>query len=418
MKRKFLLLTLIVTAVLVFAGCRCQHEWMDSTCTEAKSCRLCGQRQGSAPGHDWNDAACDTPKTCTVCGQTEGDPLGHDWKDATCAQPRTCALCGITQDVALEHVWIDATCTAPRTCSLCATTEGSAHGHSWKNATCTDAKTCNICAVTEGKPLGHSWTKATCLTPQTCLTCGIQGSPAPGHSWTDATCEEPVHCAYCDAAQGEPLGHNWIDATPEAPKTCTTCGKTEGYPIYIDDRFLTTDCQILFGSWRYTLVYTAEDLNAPGFEGEIAEIITYTFGEYGTLVISNDVADVEAYKAMMAAQMVADIYAALAADGMDTAAADAFWYEQHSQTIAEFAATMVADIAEQDLNLREDGIYFVADGLLHTAQFWEDDTTARTFTVEGDQLTITDDTTGETIVLTRVVPVAESDTCNPETAVI
>ena len=418
MKRKLLLLTLIAVAILVFAGCSCRHEWMDATCTEAKSCRLCGQRKGSAPGHSWSDPVCGTAKTCTVCGQTEGAPLEHDWRDATCTNAATCSRCGISEGTALGHDWQDATCTAPQTCSRCSATEGSANGHSWKNATCTEAKTCNICAVTEGTANGHSWTKATCLEPQTCLACGIQGSPAPGHSWVEATCEEPIHCPYCDTIQGEPLGHRWVEATPEAPKTCITCNKTEGYPIYIDDRFITADCEPLFGSWSYKLVYTAEDLNTPGFEGEIVEVITYTFGEYGTLVISNHVADVEAYKAMMSAQMSADIYAALAEDGMDAAAAEAFWLQQHNQTIAEFVASMVADITEQDLNVQEDGIYFVADGLLHTAQFWEDDTTAMTFTVEGDQLTIADELTGETIVLTRVVPVTEPNTCIPETPVI
>ena len=32
--------------------------------------------------HDWVEATCTEPKTCSVCGATEGDPLGHNWAEA------------------------------------------------------------------------------------------------------------------------------------------------------------------------------------------------------------------------------------------------------------------------------------------------------------------------------------------------
>lgn len=49
---------------------------------------------------------------------------GHSWLDATCTNPRTCEICGETEGESLGHVWIDATYTAPSTCEICGETEG------------------------------------------------------------------------------------------------------------------------------------------------------------------------------------------------------------------------------------------------------------------------------------------------------
>lgn len=44
--------------------------------------------------HDWIEATCTNPKTCSICGQTEGEPLGHTWEEATKYAPKTCSTCG------------------------------------------------------------------------------------------------------------------------------------------------------------------------------------------------------------------------------------------------------------------------------------------------------------------------------------
>lgn len=53
----------------------CDHNWLSATCTEPKTCSLCGETKGSALGHDWKDADYENPKTCSRCGKTEGEPL-------------------------------------------------------------------------------------------------------------------------------------------------------------------------------------------------------------------------------------------------------------------------------------------------------------------------------------------------------
>ena len=92
--------------------------------------------------HKWTDATCTDPKTCSVCGATEGEALGHSWNEATCTAPKTCSVCGATEGEALGHSWNDATCDTPKTCSVCGETEGEALGHSYDNEYDAD---CNVC---------------------------------------------------------------------------------------------------------------------------------------------------------------------------------------------------------------------------------------------------------------------------------
>ena len=51
------------------------HNWIDATCTVAKTCSICGAVEGEPIGHDWISATYDDPKTCSICGETEGEPL-------------------------------------------------------------------------------------------------------------------------------------------------------------------------------------------------------------------------------------------------------------------------------------------------------------------------------------------------------
>ena len=86
--------------------------------------------------HKFKDATCTEPKTCKICGATEGAALGHSFKDATCTDAKICKICGTKEDNALGHNYKDATCTNPKTCSTCGATEGSAVDHSYQNGTC------------------------------------------------------------------------------------------------------------------------------------------------------------------------------------------------------------------------------------------------------------------------------------------
>lgn len=54
-------------------------------CSCGKSC----SERISATGHNWKSATCTEPKTCSICGATEGSAAGHNYGGGT-----TCTVCG------------------------------------------------------------------------------------------------------------------------------------------------------------------------------------------------------------------------------------------------------------------------------------------------------------------------------------
>ena len=65
----------------------------------------------SCTEHKWKDATCTDPKTCLICGETTGTKLGHRWKQANCFDPRTCINCKLTDGSPLGHNFVNGTCT-------------------------------------------------------------------------------------------------------------------------------------------------------------------------------------------------------------------------------------------------------------------------------------------------------------------
>ncbi len=53
----------------------CEHQWIEATCTEPKTCSLCGITEGEPLEHDFAPATVDSPKKCKVCGFEEGDAV-------------------------------------------------------------------------------------------------------------------------------------------------------------------------------------------------------------------------------------------------------------------------------------------------------------------------------------------------------
>ena len=67
--RKLISFLLVIVMALSLCACgECKHKWVDATCTE--------------------------PKTCELCGVTEGDPLGHDAGSPTYFEDSYCSACG------------------------------------------------------------------------------------------------------------------------------------------------------------------------------------------------------------------------------------------------------------------------------------------------------------------------------------
>lgn len=156
-KRIIAIVGAIVLAVLALMMLKPhEHKWQAATCTEAETCKSCGETKGSPAGHKWDAATCTSPKTCSVCGETSGTAANHKWSEASCTSTQTCSVCGESSGSAPGHQWEAATCTSPKTCSVCGETEGSAAGHDWKAATYDAPKTCRVCGKTEGNKKGYT----------------------------------------------------------------------------------------------------------------------------------------------------------------------------------------------------------------------------------------------------------------------
>ena len=217
----------------------------------AVSVMLCGCRTHE---HIWTEPTCTEPKTCTVCGETEGAALGHDWKEPTCTEPKTCARCGET--------------------------EGAALGHDWKEPTCTEPKTCARCGATEGEALGHDYTDATCIEEGVCRRCG-ETVPAKGHDWNDATCMRPKTCARCGAVEGDALGHDMIDGV------CSRCGFRTFEPMRGQNNAVLTDVQTGSGVYRMHLrQQSGADFTVWAYDAQgTADLLTCVRGKYDASVL-------------------------------------------------------------------------------------------------------------------------------------
>lgn len=49
--KKFVLLTLVLAMGLSMIGCGCNHQWEEATCTNPKTCTLCGKTEGNVLEH-------------------------------------------------------------------------------------------------------------------------------------------------------------------------------------------------------------------------------------------------------------------------------------------------------------------------------------------------------------------------------
>ena len=87
---------------IMLAGCGHEHTWTEATCTEPKTCSVCGETEGEALGHTWVEATCAEAKHCSVCGETEGEALEHTLTEANYQQAATCEVCGQTEGEPLQ----------------------------------------------------------------------------------------------------------------------------------------------------------------------------------------------------------------------------------------------------------------------------------------------------------------------------
>lgn len=149
----FVSIMAVAIIAVTMTSCSCKHEWEKATCDKPKTCKLCGETEGSVLAHEFEEATCTDPKICKLCGKTRGDAKGHDFAEATCTLPQICTVCQAEEGEPLGHkIVVDravkATCTTDgltegKHCRVCNTViveqkeivaDGHSHG-SWKTVT-------------------------------------------------------------------------------------------------------------------------------------------------------------------------------------------------------------------------------------------------------------------------------------------
>ena len=55
--------------------------------------------------HSWIDATCTEPKTCALCGETEGEALGHDYSTSNFFKTGVCSRCGDKKLSTVAKIW-------------------------------------------------------------------------------------------------------------------------------------------------------------------------------------------------------------------------------------------------------------------------------------------------------------------------
>lgn len=102
------------------------------------SCRLVTLKPPACEIHTWVDATCTEPKTCSVCGEVDSEfpATGHNFTEATCTEDSVCTVCNITGDEALGHNFNSPTCVLPATCTRCGEEGDPALGHDYENSVC------------------------------------------------------------------------------------------------------------------------------------------------------------------------------------------------------------------------------------------------------------------------------------------
>lgn len=264
----------------------------------------------------------------------------------------------------------------------------------WLEATCDAPKTCESCGKTEGEALGHVWLAATCDTPRTCDTCGVTSGEAKGHSWAEADCTDPKKCENCGLTEGEALGHDWQEATTETPKTCLRCDLTEGERIITDPRFTTAAASGLFGKWGCIIDVTGEMMDLEGFEGSIPFRFCLEFKNDGTMSVSMQIPDEEAFMDAILDYAAESVYRDLEAQGISRDAADNLFQSQYGMSIQDYLRESmgqmdVAALMDSFLaSFTPGAVYYVDGDTLYLGMSWEANMEPTGYTLEGDSLII------------------------------
>ena len=205
MKKALTLIAILCMAAMLFAGCGLfplPSEPTEPPVTEEPTTPACE--------HNWVDATCTAAKTCSKCGTTEGTPSGHTpGAEATCTEAQVCTVCNAVLVAAKGHTpgEDDGDCTTAISCTVCgqeAVAAKDAHVAAEDDGDCTTAVKCANCdkevvAAQDAHEAGED--DGNCTTAVECVNCDKEAVAAkeahiPAEDDGDVT--TAVKCQSCD----------------------------------------------------------------------------------------------------------------------------------------------------------------------------------------------------------------------------
>ena len=244
--------------------------------------------------HIWEDATCTQPKTCSLCGETEGELEAHvgvktEAQEATCTENGNVAYWTCT---ACEKIFTDETCTKEITL---AETVVTAAGHNGVKtdanaATCTEDGNVAYWTCDCGKIFAdEAYTKEITLAETVVTATGHNGVKTDAKG---ATCTEDGNVAYwtcsCDkvfadeACEKETTlaetvipatGHSGVK-TEAKDATCTEAGNVAYWTCTCKKTFADEACtqeltNVAIPATGHSLTYTAANAATCGVEGNV-----------------------------------------------------------------------------------------------------------------------------------------------------
>ena len=219
------------------------------------------------------------------------------------------------------------------------------------------------------------------------------------HEWADANCQNPKTCKLCGKKEGEPTDvHTWEEATTDAPKHCRVCGKTEGEKIQVDERFQTSKCKELFGTWVANYEVNGKKFGLNGLTSPMK--LTMIFSNDGKLEMKTELQNPAAFQNTFVEFLVDYTYRQLSALGMSKSEVDAA-YRQQGTTLRETCRQQAAESIDA-MKATETVIYYVNNGQIFTAADWDESMDYDKYEIKGGKLLLDDKDLGEIVTFTRV----------------
>lgn len=258
-KRKLIIIAILLVLIIVAAivipiaviNSRCDHVY-DNACDT--TCNECGEERSTE--HSWILATCTEPKTCSVCGTTEGKANGHTpmEDDGDCTTEVKCSVCEtVTTAAATKHIprADDDDCTTPLLCTYCTTVITEAKEHDFTGTAQMDADGHWHVCENDGCTMTDTKTGHTEGADGKCTVCGYTITPHV-HNYTSVEYDDTHHWNACACGEDEPNAQKILHSATD-DGDCTTdvvcsCGyivkaKEETHTPKADDGNCTTEIQ-------------------------------------------------------------------------------------------------------------------------------------------------------------------------------